>query len=442
MAMTSTVDRAPRIRWGRATLQFLKISAFLGPALIILGALLVYPIIFTGVRSTFDAAGDTFVGLANYEQIFTNPRTLIAVRNNLIWVLVVPVIITTLGLVFAVLSNRLAWRAAFRMAIFLPLVVSGLAAGVTFRFLFAASPEVGTANAMLRGVVHLFQPPGEYPTARVSREAPLEPLEGGGFVSTTTFGAGDTALLGMVGVQAGNLPKEAASAAEPVTDPGKLEGVVWLDFSPGGTVGEVDEVERGMPGVPVGLLAEDGDRIVARTVTDESGRFSFDVEAGAQHRVQLAASAFRQPYPGIAWLGPTFITISIMLGYIWMQTGFAVVIIGAGLSSLDRELQEAARTDGANEFQVFRHVTVPVLLPILMVVLVTTVINVLKIFDLVFIIAPESMQPYANVLALEMWRASFGGARDFGLGSALAMLLLVMIIPAMIFNIRNFRRDG
>ncbi len=436
------MDRAPRNRWGRATLQFFKISAFLGPALIILGALLVYPIIFTGVRSTFDAAGDTFVGLANYEQIFTNPRTLIAVRNNLIWVLVVPAVITTLGLIFAVLSNRLAWRSAFRMAIFLPLVVSGLAAGVTFRFLFAASPDVGTANAMVRAVVHLFQPPGEYPTARVSREAPLEPQADGSFVSTTTFGAGDTAYLGLVGVQAGNLPEASASAAAPVSTPDTLEGVVWLDFSPGGTIGEVDEAERGMPGVPVQLLDGDGDGVVARTVTDGDGRFSFDVEAGAQHRVRLAASAFRAPFPGLAWLGPTFITISIMLGYIWMQTGFAVVIIGAGLSSLDQELQEAARTDGATEFQVFRHVTVPVLMPILMVVLVTTVINVLKIFDLVFIIAPESMQPYANVLALEMWRASFGGARDFGVGSALAMLLLVMIIPAMIFNIRNFRRDG
>jgi alpha-glucoside transport system permease protein len=192
--------------------------------------------------------------------------------------------------------------------------------------------------------------------------------------------------------------------------------------------------------VPVQLLS--GNQVVARTLTDVDGRFSFDVAQGSQHQVRLAASAFRAPHPGIAWLGPTFITISIMIGYIWMQTGFAVVIIGAGLSSLDRELQEAARTDGATEFQVFRHVTVPVLMPILMVVLVTTVINVLKIFDLVYIIAPESMQPYANVLALEMWRASFGGARDFGLGSALAMLLLVMIIPAMLFNIRNFRRGG
>ncbi len=438
MAIAAQAKRAPGSNAGRALTHSLKIAAFLGPALVILGALLVYPIVFTGVRSTLDASGNNFVGLANFEKIFTQPRTLVAVRNNLIWVLVVPVIITSLGLVFAVLSNRLAWRSAFRMAIFLPLVVSGLAAGVTFRFLFAASPEVGTANAFVRSVAHIFQPPGAYPTARASREAPLEALAGGGFVTTTPVAAGDTLLLGLVGVQAAGLPDEAGPASAPAPAPGMVQGVVWLDFSPGGTVGQVDAAERGIPGVPVQLLA--GDQVVGRAVTDASGRFSFDVAAGAQHQVRLAASAFRAPHPGLAWLGPTLITISIMIGYIWMQTGFAVVIIGAGLSSLDRELQEAARTDGATELQVFRHVTVPVLMPILMVVLVTTVINVLKIFDLVFIIAPESMQPYANVLALEMWRASFGGARDFGLGSALAVVLLVMIIPAMLFNIRNFRR--
>lgn len=437
MAMVTPADRAPGNRTGRAVLHLLKIAAFLGPALVLLGALLVYPIVFTAVRSTFDASGNAFVGIENYRAIFTQPRTLIAVRNNLIWVLVVPVIITSLGLVFAVLSNRLPWRSAFRMSIFLPLVVSGLAAGVTFRFLFAASPEVGTANALLRSVVHLFQPPGEYPTARASREAPLMALADGSFATTTTITAGDTLYLGLVGVQAGNVPEGATAATAVSAVPGTVQGVVWLDFSPGGTVGVIDPAELGLPGIPVRLM--DGDRVVARDRTDASGRFSFDVAAGAAHTVELAASAFRAPYPGIAWLGPTFITISIMLGYIWMQTGFAVVIIGAGLSSLDRELQEASRVDGANELQVFRYITVPVLMPILMVVMVTTVINVLKIFDLVFIIAPESMQAHANVLALEMWRASFGGARDFGLGSALAMLLLLMIVPAMLFNIRNFR---
>ena len=92
--------------------------------------------------------------------------------------------------------------------------------------------------------------------------------------------------------------------------------------------------------------------------------------------------------------------------------------------AIPREALEAARVDGANEWQVFRRVTVPLLRPVLVVVLVTLMINVLKVFDLVFVIAPASVQDDANVIALQMWRVSFGGAHDQGLGSALAVMLL------------------
>jgi alpha-glucoside transport system permease protein len=118
-----------------------------------------------------------------------------------------------------------------------------------------------------------------------------------------------------------------------------------------------------------------------------------------------------------------------------------MIVIGAGLAAIPRDVMEAARVDGANEWQVFRRVTVPLLFPILLVVFVTLVINVLKIFDLVFIIAPGSVQDDANVIALEMWRVSFGGSNDYGLGSALAVLLFILVLPAMAFNIRRFRTE-
>ena len=76
----------------------------------------------------------------------------------------------------------------------------------------------------------------------------------------------------------------------------------------------------------------------------------------------------------------------------------------------------------------------------LAVVLVTMVINVLKIFDLVLVIAPGSSQRDANVIALQLWKTAFG-IRDFGLGSALAVFLLVLVLPAMAFNLRRFRRE-
>ena len=117
-----------------------------------------------------------------------------------------------------------------------------------------------------------------------------------------------------------------------------------------------------------------------------------------------------------------------------------MVLIGAGLAAIPREVLEASRVEGANEWQVFRRVTVPLLAPVISVVLVTLVINVLKIFDLVLVIAPGSSQRTANVIALQMWKTAFG-VRDFGVGSALAIFLFVLVIPAMAFNIRRFRAE-
>lgn len=420
---------------GRGRGGLWKAAAFLFPALILLGAMLVYPIIFTVIRSTFDASGQNFIGLDNYVKIFSEPRTLVAIRNNIIWVLVVPLAVTGLGLVLAVLSNNLRFRSAFRLFLFLPLVVSGLAAGVTFRFLYAADPEVGAMNALVRAVSHLFNPPGDYPTARPSAATELT-AEGDAYVFASPVNAGAVVNLGLVGVRPGNLPEEALTAAPAEAVPGTVSGTVWLDASAGGTPGVIDEAERGLPGITVELL-QDG-RVQATGVTDGSGRFSIAAGAG-DYTLRLAENTFRAPHPGVAWLGPTLITPAIMLGYIWMQTGFALILVGAGLSGIDRELLESARIEGANEFQVFRHITTPLLAPVLLVVMVTTTISVLKIFDLVLVIAPESLQQHANVLALEMWRASFGGARDFGLGSALSVVLFLLIIPAMVFNLRRFK---
>jgi alpha-glucoside transport system permease protein len=70
------------------------------------------------------------------------------------------------------------------------------------------------------------------------------------------------------------------------------------------------------------------------------------------------------------------------------------------------------------------------------------VINVLKVFDLVLVIPTGSVQDDANVIALEMWRVSFGGARDQGVGSALGVFLFALVLPAMAFNIRRFRQEG
>jgi alpha-glucoside transport system permease protein len=118
-----------------------------------------------------------------------------------------------------------------------------------------------------------------------------------------------------------------------------------------------------------------------------------------------------------------------------------MVVIGAGLASISREVLEAARTDGSTEWQVFRRVTVPMLAPVLSVVFITMLINVLKVFDIVLAVAPGSSQADASVIALAMWRTSFGGINDFGLGSAIAVLLFLLVIPVLALNVRRFRRE-
>ena len=89
-------------------------------------------------------------------------------------------------------------------------------------------------------------------------------------------------------------------------------------------------------------------------------------------------------------MGDQLITPAIMIAYIWVWAGFAMVVIAAGLAAIPRDVLEAARTDGASEWQTFIRVTVPLLAPILSVVFITMVINVLKVFDIVISVAPSS----------------------------------------------------
>jgi alpha-glucoside transport system permease protein len=184
-----------------------------------------------------------------------------------------------------------------------------------------------------------------------------------------------------------------------------------------------------------------GGTVAATTRTDSAGRFAFPGLAGDGYTIRLAADNFRPPFAGLTWLGPTLVTPALIGSYIWIWAGFAMVLIAAGLAALPREALEAARIDGATEWQVFRRVTVPLVRPVLVVVLVTLTINVLKIFDLVYVLPPESSQDDANVIALEMYRVSFGGGLDYGLGSALGVFLFVLVLPAMLYNIRRLRRD-
>lgn len=411
-------------------------ALFLAPALLLLGGLVAYPVLFTLARSVFDRSGDHFVGLANYAEVLTRPATRSALRNTLLWAVAAPAVITALGFVLAVLTERIRWRTAFRLVLFLPMAISLLAAGIIWRLVYEQDPSRGLANALLRAAVSTVRPPGPYPGARASQPELLAP-DGSGFRSARAYRPGEAAAFGLVAIPPRLVPAHAVPAAPPVATPDGLRGVVWLDFTrrSSGTRGRIDAGELGLPGIRIAALA-DG-RVVSSAVTAADGTFFLAIPAAGAH-VALAEAAFRPAFPGLAWLGPTLVTPATILAYAWMWTGFALLVIGAGLAALPREALEAARVDGAGEWRILRDVTLPLLAPTLVVVVVTLLINVLKIFDLVLVIPPGSVQADATVIALEVWRAAFG-ARDHGLGSALAVVLFLLVLPPMLLSLRRIR---
>ncbi|MDQ6713876.1 MAG: sugar ABC transporter permease, partial [Candidatus Dormibacteraeota bacterium] len=248
--------------------------------------------------------------------------------------------------------------------------------------------------------------------------------------------------MGFIAFPVSEIPAGAQDAKDPSAQPGRIVGVVWRDFIPGtgGQVGQVEPGKKGLPDMTVQLVDSKGS-VAAQTQSDASGDFSFASGGGSYH-VVLPAQNFHPAFGGVQWLGSSLVTPAIILAAIWVWVGFATVTIGAGLATISRDLLEAARVDGATEYQVFRRVTVPLLSPLLVVVFVTLVINVLKIFDLVYTIAPGSVIPDANVIALQLYLVAFTGLGDFGIGSAIAVFLFLLVIPIMATNIRRFQGEG
>ncbi len=123
---------------------------------------------------------------------------------------------------------------------------------------------------------------------------------------------------------------------------------------------------------------------------------------------------------------------------VWMWTGLAMVIISAGLNCIPREVIEAARVDGASEWQIFRRILFPILSPTIAVVATTLVIQALKKFDIVWVMTAGNYG--TDVVATLMYKEMFN-FRDFGVAGALAVLLLVFITPVMLINIRRYRAE-
>ena len=284
---------------GQKWYHMLKPWVWIAPAILMVTIFLFYPMLNTIWLSFFSADSSRFVGLDNYRHIFTSADMLATLKNNLLWLVLGTTSTVLLGLVIAVLVDRVRFESGIKAAIFVPMAISLVGAGVIWRFIYQYSapnqPQIGLLNAIVTSL-------GGQPQA-------------------------------------------------------------WL-------------------------------------------------------------------------ITPGWNNIALIVVYVWMWTGFCMVILSAALKSIPSDILEAARTDGANSLTIFLRITVPMISPTIAVVATTMIINILKIFDIIYVMTGGNY--HTSVVAVEFYLQIFNFNR-FGIGSALTVLLLLAVIPVMMINIRRFR---
>ncbi|MEA2537855.1 MAG: alpha-glucoside transport system permease protein [Chloroflexota bacterium] len=144
----------------------------------------------------------------------------------------------------------------------------------------------------------------------------------------------------------------------------------------------------------------------------------------------------------ISWLGdPGFVNAALIAVGVWGSVGFATVILSAAIKSISSEVIEAARVDGASERTIFRRIIVPMVSLPISVLAVTLIVNVVKLFDLIYVMTNGGPGTSSRVIAFTMYQESFPGGL-FGKGAAVAVVMLLILIPVMIFNVRRFRTES
>jgi alpha-glucoside transport system permease protein len=142
----------------------------------------------------------------------------------------------------------------------------------------------------------------------------------------------------------------------------------------------------------------------------------------------------------VSWLGkPSTVNYAIIVAYVWASTGFAMVVLSAALKGIPQEIIEAARVDGAGEWNIFRRIMLPMLSLPISVVTVWLFINVIKVFDIIYVMTSGGPGTSSRVIAYTMYFDTFNG--NPGRGAAAAVVMLLLLIPVMILNIRRFRSE-
>jgi alpha-glucoside transport system permease protein len=134
---------------------------------------------------------------------------------------------------------------------------------------------------------------------------------------------------------------------------------------------------------------------------------------------------------------------AIIIAAIWINAGFTTVVLSAALKGIPVEIIEAARVDGATGPQVFARIQVPMLAPTISVVAVTMIIYVIKVFDLIYVMGGNNGGPLgsARVVAFSQYVETFNNGRA-GYGSAIAVIMLLVVLPFILLNVRRFRAEA
>lgn len=296
------------------------------------------------------------------------------IANNLWWIFSVIIFAVGLGLAVAVIADRSKGENLAKSMIFLPMAISFVGAAVIWRLIYVARPPQDPQTGVFNTIWVQIGRWSQSSTASLVISATLALIVVG------------LLYLAWRGWQAESNSIVAGSLA--LTIP-----LGWLIFRFLG------------PGIGGVVVTEAGD-VVANPVL-------FIQEA---------------PWNNF-WM---------MVVFIWIQTGFAMVIFSSAIKAVPEELLEAARIDGATESQTFWRVTVPQIFPTIGVVVTTLIVTVLKVFDIPKVMTNGNFD--TQVLANEMWERAFTQL-NFGVGSAVAVLLFIGVLPVMFINIRRMQRE-
>jgi len=353
---------------------------FLFPALFGLTLYLAYPVFETLRLSLTDRSQDgAFVGLANYSQMMSEAKFWEAVRNNLLWLIVVPAASTAFGLLVAQLTDRIRWGNIAKSLIFMPMAISFVGASVIFKLIYDTRPVDQAQIGVLNAVWLQFDGGG------------------GSFIFLTLL---PTVLL---------LAFMAAVAY-----------VIWSSIQ--------------------AVTSSRADRsfwtLFLRLVVVIGGLWLLWVSVGGLTGIWGVELPYGKPQTWLTLTGWNNFFLMVVL--IWIQTGFAMVILSAALRGIPEETVEAAIIDGANPFQVFFKIKVPQIMGTIVVVWTTITLTVLKVFDIVF--AMTNGQWETQVLANYMYDKLFR-ANDWGVGSASAIIIMLMVTPILVWNVYNARKE-